>query len=64
MKSSFRPSEELYEIVESIEIEKEHWDAELRMAKAKLSSLQAQLDQKSHENEELVAICDQLIGRK
>ena len=60
---SFRASEELDEIVESTETEKEHRDAELRMAKTKLSSLQAQLDQKSHENEELVAICDQLIGR-
>ena len=36
-------------------------DAEIRIAKSKVAALQSQLDQKTAENLELVAICDQLM---
>ena len=64
LTSDTRTSAELNDIIDRTNVELQHRDAELRIAKAKVTSLQAQLEQKTIENMELVAICDQLIGSK
>ena len=61
LKPLFRASDELDTIEERKNKEIQHYDAELRLMKSKMAALQSSLDQKTVENEELVAICDQLM---
>ena len=61
IKPFFRASDELDTIEERKNKEIQHYDAELRLMKSKMAALQSSLDQKTVENEELVAICDQLM---
>ena len=57
----FSASDELDSIEGRKNKEIQRKDAELRIIKTKMAALQSALDQKTTENEELVAICDQLM---
>merc|ERR1712157_79163 len=59
-----KASDELNTIEERKDKEILRKDAEIRIIKSKVAALQSQLDQKTAENEELVAICDQLMEGK
>ena len=58
----FRASSELDVIESRKDKELTHKDAELRLERTRNAALNAQLEQKMAENDELVAICDQLMN--
>ena len=60
----FRANEELDTIEAKKDLELTRAYAEIRLLKTKNESLENQLNLKKDENEELIKICDQLMGSK
>ena len=63
-KFIFRANEELDTIEAKKDLELTRAYAEIRLLKTKNESLENQLNLKKDENEELIKICDQLMGSK
>ena len=57
----FRANQELELITQSYEKEQAKLKAMLRKSEIQINSLQNALDQKAKENQELAAVCDELI---